>query len=529
MPMVREIGGPAPTAAPFDGKWAILDAAPDATLVVDEQGRVVLANLQVERVFGGSRSEIIGAPLDRLLPLRYRQRHGRHLASFFANPRVRPMGAGLELLALRSGRDEFPVEISLSPIRVAGTPMVIATIRDVTERKRLEEALRSSEARFRGTLDTMLEGCQIIGHDWRYRYVNEAAAKQGRSPAAALLGHLMMEVHPGIETTPAFAILKRCMDDRTPAEVENEFIYPDGTRAWFQLAIQPVPEGIFVLSLEITRRKHIEEQIRKLNVELEHRVQERTRELQRVNTELQSRTIALEAANKELDGFSYSVSHDLRAPLRAIDGFSRLLEEACGSKVDAEGLRFLAMIRTQCHKMAQLIDDLLTFARMGRKPIAASEINMEALAREVFEEVCGQAGMKSVGLQVGPLPPAWGDPSLIRQVWTNLLSNAIKYSATREQPQITVSGQARTAETEYCVRDNGVGFDMQYYNKLFAVFERLHSAEEFPGSGVGLAIVHRIVSRHGGRVWAEAKENEGAAFYFTLPRGSSEDASTPVN
>jgi light-regulated signal transduction histidine kinase (bacteriophytochrome) len=211
------------------------------------------------------------------------------------------------------------------------------------------------------------------------------------------------------------------------------------------------------------------------------------------------------------------VSHDLRTPLRAIDGFSRILEEDYGGKLDDEARRLIGVVRENARKMGQLIDDLLTFSRLGRNPIAATGIDMEALARSALAEIGAPAAAGRTRIEIHPLPEAWGDPAPIKQVWIQLLSNAIKFSGKREQPVIEVSAYDDGADAVYCVKDNGAGFDMQYYNKLFGVFQRLHGNDEFPGTGVGLAIVRRIVSRHGGRVWAEGKVGEGAAFYFSLP------------
>jgi PAS domain S-box-containing protein len=227
---------------------------------------------------------------------------------------------------------------------------------------------------------------------------------------------------------------------------------------------------------------------------------------------------SLEAANKELESFSYSVSHDLRSPLRALDGFSRILTEDYGGKLDDEGRRLFGVIRDNSRKMGELIDDLLEYSRLGRKPLSMAEISTKHLVEEVLGELQA-GGEQRPQFTLGALPPACGDVVLIKQAWMNLLGNAIKFSGKHEQPVIEVSGYENGAENIYCVKDNGAGFDMQYYDKLFGVFQRLHRTEEFAGTGVGLAIVQRVVLRHGGRVWAEGKVGEGAAFYFSLPRG----------
>ena len=229
---------------------------------------------------------------------------------------------------------------------------------------------------------------------------------------------------------------------------------------------------------------------------------------------VRKRTEALEAANKELESFSYSVSHDLRAPLRAVDGYARMLEEDYAARLDDEGRRLLAVVRQSSVRMGRLIDDLLAFSRLGRQQPAKQLVDMTELARDVVTELRNGA---AASVELGALPSARADRALIRQVWTNLVGNALKYSGKRADARVEIGGRQDGGESVYWVRDNGVGFDMRYADKLFGVFQRLHRADEFDGTGVGLAIVQRVVARHGGRVWAEAKPGEGACFHFSLP------------
>ena len=236
-------------------------------------------------------------------------------------------------------------------------------------------------------------------------------------------------------------------------------------------------------------------------------------------TERKRTEAQLLSANKELESFSYSVSHDLRSPLRAIDGYSQIVEEDYAGKLDEEGRRLLGVIRESSQRMGTLIDDLLGFSQLGRKPMAVVEIDMSALVKEVLLEHQTSGGGRPPQIRVANLPTARGDRTLLKQVWDNLLLNAIKFTSKNDDSIIEVRGNNDGAESIYSVKDNGVGFDMQYYHKLFGVFQRLHSADEFRGTGVGLAIVQRIITRHGGRVWAEGKLNEGAAFFFALPLG----------
>jgi signal transduction histidine kinase len=247
-----------------------------------------------------------------------------------------------------------------------------------------------------------------------------------------------------------------------------------------------------------------DDRLRTLNAELEERIAARTAQLQ--------------AANKDLEAFSYSVSHDLRAPIRAIRGFSTLLLEDHGTALDTEARRKLNVVIAEAGRMGNLIDDLLAFSRLGRKALEPIELDMQQLARTVFERL-GQAGQqKGVDFRLGSLPRAKGDRSLFEQVWTNLIANAIKFSSKKESPVIEVGGITAEHEHVYFVRDNGAGFDATYRDRLFGVFQRLHHDHEFPGTGVGLALVHRIVTRHGGRVWADGELDRGATFHFTVPK-----------
>lgn len=268
-------------------------------------------------------------------------------------------------------------------------------------------------------------------------------------------------------------------------------------------------------------RDHIEDLVKQRTVELESSNQE----LKRENTErkqaeaaLNERTVQLENANKELESFSYTVSHDLKAPLRAIDGYSRMMLKKCGSTFDEEATRMFNVIRSNTAKMGLLIDDLLSFSRVLRERMNLSEIDMNRLVSEVWEDIRAANQERELQLKAANIMPGYGDLTLIRQVLFNLISNAVKFTKNRKPGTIELSSYMESDNVVYCVKDNGVGFDMAYYDKLFGIFQRLHGDEAYEGTGIGLAIVQRIVQHHGGRVWAEGKVDEGATFCFTLPR-----------
>jgi hypothetical protein len=271
------------------------------------------------------------------------------------------------------------------------------------------------------------------------------------------------------------------------------------------------------------------DELRQLNERLEELVEERTKELRKnekkilaFNAELEQRvaerTAQLQAVNKELETFSYSVSHDLKAPLRAIDGFTGILIEKYQNKLGADGQRICNVIKNSAVQMSRLIENLLAFSRLNRTELHMSAIDMKTMANSIYYEYSLPEQRENISFTVRDIPRAFGDPSLIRQVWANLISNAVKFSSKKDHPEINIDCEADKNEIIYSISDNGAGFDMQYADKLFSVFQRLHNSAEFEGTGIGLAIVSRIVNRHGGRVWAAGEPDKGAIFSFSLPR-----------
>ena len=290
----------------------------------------------------------------------------------------------------------------------------------------------------------------------------------------------------------------------------------DQSEVPLQLALSPLPAefaaAICLVATDISESRkrekakdiRSEEEIRELNAGLEQRVIERT--------------VQLEVAVKEIAAFSYTVSHDLRAPIRAMSGYSNILLEDYGEKVDEEGRRVLKIIRSEAKRMGDLVDDLLAFSRLSRQPMVSVDVDMEALANSVFESLAALERDRELQLTLRPLPIIKGELAMLRQVWVNLLSNAVKFTKGREVAEIEIGAENGAGEQIYYVKDNGAGFDMRFVGKLFGVFQRLHTDQEFPGTGVGLAIVQRVITRHGGRVWAEGKINEGVTIYFAIPK-----------
>jgi PAS domain S-box-containing protein len=489
-------------AAPLYAR-SLIEASLDPLVTISSDGKIMDVNEATEQVTGITRDRVIGSDFSDYFTEPDKAREGYQ----------RVMSEGLVKdypLSIRhiSGRTTDVLYNATIYRNEAGEVQgVFAAARDITERKRAQEALRLVNAYNRSLIEASLDPLVTIGSNGKITDVNAATEKVTGYSRDELIGEDFSDYFTEQEKAKVgyqqvfregfvrdYALEIRHQDGHLTPVLYNASIYRDEAGRVI---------GVFAAARDITDRKRAEEEVRTLNTELEQRVVDRTAQL--------------EAANKELEAFAYSVSHDLRAPLRAIDGFSRVMLEDYIDKLDDEGKRYLNIIRSNTQKMGQLIDDLLLFSRLGRQELRASGIDMGKLAKAVSEELKLAVPERKLKFTINTLIPAQGDQAMIRQVFVNLLSNAVKFTRPKERAVIEVDGRSEGNENIYYVKDNGVGFDMQYVGKLFGVFQRLHSTVEFEGTGVGLAIVQRIIHRHGGRVWAEGKVGEGACFYFTLP------------
>ena len=393
---------------------------------------------------------------------------------------------------------------------------VLGTWQDVTHRRNAEEAIHRSEQRHRSLVLAMSEMVWTSNaRGSQLRVVPPLELFTGMPRELIKGSGWLQAVHPDDRSRTATA-WTTAVANRSHYNCEFQLRRADGE--WRVIQSRGIPlqdqagqvlEWVGV-GIDITEQRRAEMRIQQLNSQLEQRVAERTREL--------------ESANKELEAFSYSVSHDLRAPLRAIDGFSRILLAEFASQLSDEAQEYLKDIRTNTRMMGQLVDDLLAFSRLGRSPLKRQNVSSDEVVKRCVSELLDPLDGPTIHLRIGRLPDCRADPSLLKQVWMNLISNAIKYSSKREVPDIEIGSLAGDGSEEltYFIQDNGVGFDMKYSHKLFGVFQRLHRSEEFEGTGVGLATVQRIVHRHGGRAWGKGVVDQGACFYFTLPRQGAE-------
>jgi len=737
---------------------ALIENNTDVIALMDQNFNIIYRSPAAQRVTGWSHEEIMDKPgLQHIHPQDVSYAVNA-IKEVMANPGKQFKGLFRNLH--KNGHYQWMEGILTNRLNDENVNAIVFNFHDITERKSAEEKLIESELRYRTTLDNMLESVQIIGFDWKYVYVNDALTRQARHSKEEMIGHTVMELYPGIENTPIFQQCMKCMKERIVIHSENQMTFADGAVEWFEQSFQPVPEGIFILSVNITERKKTEEKLKEQKAQLqtlsnnlpgvmifqiigtpetrrftyiskgitpltgntpeevmanpqllykrivpedlqmmitaeeeayknlsmfnleirfqsfndgmrwlniistpreaasgelvwdgfhvditerknvaeaikkseEHyrllveqsadgiflcniqgnclaantagckmlgytaeeivtknltdavapedhhliameimkiqdgsisstewnvirkdgssfigeviarilpdgRLQiilrditerkESERRIKKLNEELEDRvtlrTEQLKKSNEEMEAFTYSVSHDLRAPLRGIIGFTSILEEEYSSKLDAEALRLTSVIKSNTIKMGYLIDDLLKFSRISRHMLDKVAINTEDLVKQVIASPEIKAISNKVQWIMDPLLETNGDLNTIRQVWVNLISNAIKYSSAQPVQLIEIGSYRLNKQVVFFIKDNGVGFEQSYSHKLFKVFQRLHNPADFDGTGVGLAIVDKIISKHGGKVWAKGEVNKGATFYFSLPGLSHAD------
>ena len=482
----------------------LLESAPDAIVMTNREGNIALINAQTEKWFGYARNELLGQPIELLVPERFREHHEDYRQAYMDKPLVRPMGIGLYLSGRRKDGSEFPVEINLSPSKIDQELFVISIIRDITERKRAERAQLEAQAKYRELVDNLPVGVyrQTPTADGRFLEVNPAIVDMFEAESAEQLqAHPVGDLCRDRDCWQDF--VDKIMKQGFVGNEEIQLVTLQGREFFAAVSAAMKKDSAGNLYFDgiiedISRRKANE------------------RRIQQLNTALRDRAMILESVNHELEAFSYSVSHDLRAPLRAVDGFSRILLDEYADCLDETGQDRLRRVRAAAQKMATLIDDLLKLSRITRSELKREDVNLSALADEVIEELRKQEPERIVQCAIEPGVIVWGDVRLLRVVLDNLIGNAWKFTSKRPEARIEFGRQMQDDEPVYFVRDNGAGFDMAYAEKLFGAFQRLHDSSEFPGTGIGLATAQRIIHKHGGRIWAEGAVEQGAIFYFTL-------------
>lgn len=481
---------------------SVFDASPDGLCLVDEAGRLAESNTAARRLLGPEGAASWVGSLPESVREDARKRSAAALDGVpgrleFTMPPATVGGASVR------------IETLILPLAPAER-RILVVLRDVTEVRRTAEALRDGEMRLRQIIDLVPVSIFAKDAEGRFLLANVTMARRYGKTPSELVGTTQREQTAAPDEAERFLSIDReVISSGQPIFIPAQrFTDRNGSVRTVQTTKIPytVPgtgrPGVLGCSVDITDLFTAEQRVWELNRDLERRIRERTAEL--------------EAANRELEAFTYSVSHDLRAPLRAIDGFSLAVLEDFGPALPPDGRRQLGVVRDGAQRMGRLIDDLLAFSRLSRAPLARRTVEMRPLVEAAMAELAPGREGRVVEFQVGPLPDADGDPSMLLQVWVNLISNAQKYTRRKETARIEIRSEDGPDGPVYVVRDNGAGFDMRYASKLFGVFQRLHRADEYEGTGVGLAIVQRILHRHGGRVWAEGAVDEGAVFRFTV-------------
>ena len=475
----------------------------DLIVKVDPEGHFLYVSPSYCHLFGKSEAELLG---QKFIPLVHEDDRGEteRLMEKLYDP---PHKVYIEQRAMTRHGWRWLAWADTAVVDESGqVTAIIGAGRDITDRKLTEHALKESQLLFQTLADTSPVGIFRTRADGYTTYVNPRWCEMSGIAREQAMGNGWLQaVHPD-ERREVGKGWETASTENQISVAEYRFMHPDGKVVWVmgQAVPEMSPDGELIgyvgTITDITQRKILEQ-------ELEKRVGERTREL--------------EAANKELEAFAYTISHDLRTPLRAVDGFARILLAEHWDQLSEEGRRVGSIIRDNAQNMGRLIDDLLAFSRISRFEVKKQDIDMKELAAAVFDQLTTEEQKQKIAFILHPLETVPGDPAMMRQVLVNIISNAIKFSAFREKPEIEISCMKKNEMVEFCVRDNGSGFNMEYSGQLFRVFQRLHNPAEYEGTGVGLAIAQRLLEKHNGTIRAESIQGEGAAFYFSLPRSAN--------
>jgi PAS domain S-box-containing protein len=468
----------------------LLEAIPDATVIIDGRGVVRLLNARAERLFGWEREDLVGRPVEMLVPERFRAGHPDHRAGYLSDPDVRDAGARRELLALRRDGSELPVEISLSPLRTAGGTLVLGTIRDVSDRRRAEE-------KFRGLLEAAPDAMVIVDAKGEIVLVNTQAEQLFGYRREEMLGRPVELLIPSRfrgrheDHRAAYAGEPRSRGMGVGLELFGQ--RKDGSEFSVEVSLSPLvtAEGLLVSAAvrDISARK-------------------------RADAELAERAAELARSNADLEQFAYVASHDLQEPLRVVASFTQLLARRYKGKLDADADEFIRYAVDGVERMRALILDLLAYSRVSRHGKPFQRVSMEAVLGEALGNLRQAVRETSAEVTHDPLPEVVGDSIQLVQLLQNLVGNAIKFHGATA-PCVHVSAAPENVFWRFSVSDNGIGIDPKYFERIFVIFQRLHTRDRYPGTGIGLAICKKIVERHGGRIWVESGPS-GSTFHFTL-------------
>jgi PAS domain S-box-containing protein len=479
----------------------IVDAAPNGMILVDRKGEITLVNSQVERVFGYSREELLGQSIEMLVPDAVRAKHPGHRESFDADPKVRSMGAGRDLYGQHKDGRQIPVEIGLNPFTTEGERFVLASIIDITERKRSEERLRL-------IVEAAPSGMIMVDHSGKIVLVNSQIERLFGYKREELIGELieMLVPKPSRGKHPTYRD-DFFADPKARAMGVGRDLYglrKDGARIPVEIGLNPLlTEGEkFVLAsvVDITERKRAEQL-------------------------LQEKLIELQRSNEDLQQFAYVCSHDLQEPLRVISNYTQLLAKRYKGSLDSDADEFIDFTVDAAKRMQELINDLLLYSRVDTKGQEFEQVECSDILAMAVANLQVAIRENHALVHCDPLPIVKADSSQLIQLFQNLLSNAIKFRSEKP-PEIRISVTDQGKFWQFTVHDNGLGFDMKHHERIFVIFQRLHTKEQYPGSGIGLAICKKIVERHQGRMWVDSLPGQGAEFHFTLPKIENSDRKT---